>query len=311
MNTTFHHLPVLAAEVIDSLNIKPDGIYVDCTVGGAGHSLLIAEKLTTGRLICLDQDENAINAATTRLASYGEMVKIVHSNFEQVGQVLKQLGIEKIDGALIDLGISSHQIDEAERGFSYMKDAPLDMRMDRRQTLTAYDIVNSYSQEELARILRIWGEEKFAGSIARRICEQRNTAPINTTLELASIIERALPTKERHKGSHPAKKTFQALRIEVNRELDIIQPTLKALCSHLSLGGRLCVISFHSLEDRIVKTTFADFASQCVCSKKMPVCTCGKQATAKIVGKSVTASEEELLLNQRAKSARLRVIEKI
>ena len=301
-------------ECIDALDIKPDGVYVDCTTGGAGHSSRIAERLIPGkgRLICLDRDEEAITAASERLALFADSVTIIRSNFSEVGDVLADLGIEKIDGALIDLGASSHQFDSPDRGFSYRFSGRLDMRMDNRDKLTAYDIVNGFSESEIKKIIYEYGEEKFAPRIASEIVKERECAPIETTDKLVEIIRRAIPMAAQREGGHPAKRTFQALRIAVNNELDIIAPTLKTLCEHLAEGGRVAVLTFHSLEDRIVKQTFAELSSGCTCPPSFPVCVCGKKPMIKTLGrKPVLPSSEELEINNRSHSAKLRAAEKL
>lgn len=308
----FEHIPVMLGECIDFLNIRPDGVYVDGTLGGAGHSRVIASKLTSGRLIGIDQDEAAIAAAGERLAEYGNRVTIVRDNFKNIEEVLSGLGVSGIDGALLDLGVSSHQLDEAERGFSYRTDAPLDMRMDRRSGLGAYEVVNTYTEQQLAELIFRYGEERWAKRIAQFLVQRRQTKPIETTLELVSVIEAAIPKGARLEGGHPAKRTFQAIRIEVNGELSILRGALEAFLKRLKPGGRLAVITFHSLEDRIVKEAFADWAKGCTCPKEFPVCICGGKPKVKILTrKPVTASSEELEANARSKSAKLRVIEKL
>ncbi len=304
----------MLSECIEALNIKEGGVYVDCTTGGAGHSSKIAEKLvgTSGRLICLDRDEEAIAAATKRLAPYAENVTLVRSNFSEVGEVLRSLGIEKIDGALIDLGASSHQFDSPERGFSYRFSARLDMRMDNRDKLTAYDIVNTFSESEIKKIIFDYGEERFAPKIASEIIREREIKPIETTDELVEIIKRSIPLKAQREGGHPAKRTFQALRIAVNNELDIIAPTLETLCSLLNKEGRVAVLTFHSLEDRIVKQTFSGLENPCTCPASFPVCVCGRKPSVKTLGKKpMLPSKEELEINSRSHSAKLRVAKKL
>ncbi len=309
---TFAHRSVLLEPCMDALAIKPDGIYVDGTAGGGGHSFEIARRLTTGRLIAIDQDEAAIKAASTKLAPLGERAQVVRNNFCHVGDVLDTLGIEKIDGILLDLGVSSYQLDTPERGFSYMADAPLDMRMDMRAEKNAYDVVNTYSEYDLRRILFDYGEERFAGRIASRIVQARADKPIETTGELTALIKSAIPAAARDGGHHPAKRSFQAIRIEVNSELDVIRPALEAAMKRLSKGGRMAVITFHSLEDRIVKQTFADMASGCTCPKGLPVCVCGKKPAVKVISrKPILPDEEELENNPRSRSAKLRVAEKL
>ena len=309
--TEFHHVSVLLEECIDGLNIKPDGIYVDGTLGGAGHSSRIAAKLTTGRLIGIDRDEIALDAAARRLEPYKDRVTLVHSNFCEIVSVLKQLHIDGVDGVLLDLGVSSPQLDDGSRGFSYMADAPLDMRMSQ-QGETAADLVNTESREELARILRDYGEEPFAWQIAGRIVEARETAPIETTLQLADIVASAMPPAERRKNKNPSRRTFQALRIAVNHELDALEEGLDTIFAHLAPGGRLCVITFHSLEDRLVKNKFRRWSTACTCPPEFPVCVCGGKAKAKLITrKPIEANTQELEENRRSRSAHLRVLEKI
>ena len=308
----FSHYSVMLDECIDGLNIKEDGIYCDLTLGGGGHSEKIAQKLKGGRLICVDTDITAIKAASARLEKYSDRITFVNNNFKNIEDILEGLGIEKIDGALIDLGVSSFQLDCAERGFSYMNDAPLDMRMNTSDPISAYDIVNSYSEEELKRIIYTYGEENFAPQIAGKIVSYRAEKPIETTLELVDIIKSAMPAKAKVGGHHPAKRTFQAIRIAVNSELDIIEPTLRSLISHLGEEGRLCVITFHSLEDRIVKQTFANASTGCTCPPEFPVCVCGKKPLIKTVTKKpILPSSAELDENPRSRSAKLRVAQKI
>jgi len=305
----FKHISVLLEECIDALNIKEDGIYVDCTLGGAGHSNEILKKLSNkGRLIGIDQDLDALNAAKERLKNY-ENVTFVHNNFYNIKEILEELKIEKIDGVLMDLGVSSYQLDEAERGFSYMKDAPLDMRMNRENSFSAYNVVNDYSEEELSDVIKSFGEEKFAKRIANFIVNRR---PINTTLELADIIIAAIPAKFRREGGHPAKRTFQAIRIEVNKELTILNKTIGDAVEALNKDGRIAIITFHSLEDRIVKNKFKELQDPCTCPKELPMCVCGKTPIIKLISrKPIEPSLEEKDLNSRSKSAKLRVAEKI
>ena len=308
----FAHRSVMLYPCMDGLAIKPDGIYVDGTAGGGGHSYEIAKRLTTGLLIAIDQDEAAIKAASAKLAPLGGRARVVRSNFRHVADVLDTLGIEKIDGILLDLGVSSYQLDTPERGFSYMADAPLDMRMDARAEKTAYDVVNTYSEFDLRRILFDYGEEKFAPRIAARIVQARAVKPIETTGELTAIIKAAIPAAARDGGHHPAKRSFQAIRIEVNAELDVIRPALESAMKRLNPGGRMAVITFHSLEDRIVKQTFADMASGCSCPRGLPVCVCGKTPSVKVISrKPILPDEEELEVNPRSRSAKLRVAEKL
>lgn len=308
----FSHKPVLFDECMQALSIKPDGVYVDGTAGGGGHSSGIAERLTTGRLIAIDQDAAAIQAAGERLAPFGDRVTLVRDNFKNVGEVLDGLGIQQIDGILLDLGVSSYQLDTAERGFSYNADAPLDMKMDRRRTLSAYNVVNEYSADRLRRILYDYGEERFAPRIAAAIVARRQRTPIETTGQLVDIIKGAIPAAAREGGHHPAKRSFQAIRIEVNGELDVIEPALRAAVARLNPGGRAAVITFHSLEDRLVKQTFATLAEGCTCPKDFPVCVCGKKPVIRRVGsKPILPGERELADNPRARSAKLRVAEKL
>ena len=308
----FEHEPVLLSEVIDNLEIKENGIYVDCTIGGAGHSKKIAQRLSAeGQLIGVDQDQAAIEAASENLSNTDPEVKLIRDNYSNLNTILRDLEITAVDGFLFDLGVSSHQLDEPERGFSYRYEAPLDMRMDQRQEQTAADIVNEYSQEQLTEIIGEYGEENWAQRIAGFIVEERKEERIETTLELVEVIKNAIPASARRSGGHPAKRTFQALRIAVNNELEIIETAIKDAVNSLKVGGRICIISFHSLEDRIVKHTFKDLARDCICPPKMPVCGCDEEAEIKIITKSaVTASEEELEENYRARSAKLRVAEK-
>ena len=308
----FAHRSVMLESCMDALSIKPDGIYVDGTAGAGGHSYEIARRLTTGRLIAIDQDEAAIKAASTRLAPLGERAQVVRNNFRNVADVLDMLGIERIDGILLDLGVSSYQLDTPERGFSYMADAPLDMRMDARAEKTAYDVVNTYSEFDLRRILFDYGEERFAPRIAAKIVQARGNKPIETTGELVALIKSAIPAAARDGGHHPAKRSFQAIRIEVNSELDVIRPALESAMARLKPGGRMAVITFHSLEDRIVKQTFADMASGCTCPRGLPVCVCGQQPRVKVISrKPILPDEEELESNPRSRSAKLRVAEKL
>ena len=308
-NIEFKHIPIMLDEVIEGLDIKPDGIYVDGTLGGGGHSYEIAKRLVSGgRLIGIDQDEAAIKAAGARLSGFGDRVTIVRSNYAQMVSVLQSLGIEQVDGILLDLGVSSHQLDNAERGFSYMEDAPLDMRMDRRQEKTAGDIVNFYSQAELTRIIRDYGEDKFAAKIAAKIIGFRENKPVETTGELAEIIKSAIPMKYRLTGGHPAKRTFQAIRIELNRELEILEESIEGMLDILSDRGRMAVITFHSLEDRIVKSAFKKAESPCTCPPDFPICVCGKKSKGFVASrKPLIPSDEETERNPRAKSSKLRI----
>lgn len=311
----FSHIPVMAGECIEGLDLKPDGIYVDGTLGGAGHSCLIAAALTTGHLYGIDRDGEAIEAAGARMEKAGlsDRFTAIRGNFHDAKQLLALQGVDRVDGVLLDLGVSSHQLDEGERGFSYQGDFPLDMRMDKSASLTARDIVNGYSQSELCRIITDYGEENWAMQIARVICDRRQKCPIETTGQLVDIIDAAIPKKIRAKdGSHPARRTFQALRIAVNDELEPLERALRDFAGMLKPGGRLCVMAFHSLEDRIVKTTFASLASPCTCPKDFPMCVCGKKAVVKLINrKPITAGEEELKNNPRARSATLRIAEGI
>ncbi len=310
--TEFHHVSVLLWECIDGLNIKPDGIYVDGTLGGAGHSSQIAKRLTTGRLIGIDRDRVALTAAGERLKPYENNVTLVHSNFCEIKQVLQDLGIEGVDGILLDLGVSSPQLDDGERGFSYMADAPLDMRMNRSDSLSAYEVVNAWSYEELRRILYDYGEERYAPKIAAAICNRREQKPIETTLELVDIIRSAMPAAALREKQHPAKRSFQAIRIAVNDELGSVEKVMRDAIDCLNPGGRLAVITFHSLEDRIVKNGMQDAAKGCTCPPNFPVCVCGKKPRVQILTrKPITSGEEELEHNPRARSAKLRVCEKL
>ena len=307
----YTHKPVLLDACIQALNIRPDGIYVDGTLGRAGHSMEIARRLTTGRLICIDRDQAAIDAARVRLAPWLDRVTLVRSNFSELGEILSGAGVSGADGMLFDLGVSSPQLDDASRGFSYMQDAPLDMRMDTSAPLSAYEVVNTSSQEELRRILYEYGEERYAPAIAKAIVRARETAPVNTTLELVEIIRGAMPPAALREKQHPAKRSFQAIRIAVNGELDALPPMLEAAVDGLNPGGRLAVITFHSLEDRIVKRTLADLAKGCTCPPEFPVCVCGRKPRVRLVNrKPVTADGAELADNPRARSAKLRVAEK-
>ena len=299
-------------ECLEALAIKPDGIYLDGTLGRAGHSLEIVKRLTTGRLIGIDRDETAIAAAQERLADYADRVTLVHSNFDRVREILDELGIDGADGMLFDLGVSSPQLDDAERGFSYRHDAPLDMRMDRTAALCAREVVNEWSYEELRRILFAYGEERYAPLIAKHIVQKREEAPIETTLQLAQIIKAAMPPSALREKQHPAKRSFQAIRIAVNGELDALPPMLEAAADKLHTGGRLAVISFHSLEDRVIKQTMQALATGCTCPPNFPVCVCGKKPKMKLISrKPIVSGEAELAYNPRARSAKLRVAEKL
>ncbi len=308
----FHHISVLLNECLEGLDIKPDGIYVDGTLGGAGHSSQIAKRLTTGRLIGIDRDPVALKAAGERLQQYSDRVTLVHSNFCRIREVLDELNIEAVDGILLDLGVSSPQLDDGQRGFSYMVDAPLDMRMNNSDALTAEEIVNTWSYEQLRRILFDYGEERYAPQIAAAICRKREERPIHTTLELVDIIRGAMPASALREKQHPAKRSFQAIRIAVNDELGAVREVMDAAIPRLKVGGRLAIITFHSLEDRIVKNGMAEAAKGCTCPPSFPVCVCGKTPEVKLVNrKPITAGEEELSLNPRSRSAKLRVCEKL
>ena len=308
----FTHRPVLLDECIEALNIRPEGIYLDGTLGRAGHSREIAKRLTSGRLICVDRDDAALEAAQERLAPWMDKVTLVHSNFDRVDEILDQLGIPGADGMLFDLGVSSPQLDDGARGFSYMADAPLDMRMDRDEGLTAADVVNAWSQEELKRILFQYGEERYAPQIAAAIVRRREERPIATTLELVEIIKGAMPARALKEKQHPAKRSFQAIRIAVNDELGSVERMIDRAVPRLNKGGRLAVITFHSLEDRIVKTGLAGFARGCTCPPDFPVCVCGKTPDVKLVNKKpILPSQQELEENPRSRSAKLRVAEKL
>ena len=308
----FNHISVLLNECLEGLNIKENGIYVDGTLGGAGHSSEILKRLSNeGRLIGIDQDTDALKAAKERLKNYSN-VTFVHSNFSSIENVLNNLNIDGVDGILMDLGVSSYQLDEGERGFSYMRDAPLDMRMNRDNDFSAYNVINEYSEEDLYRIIRDYGEEKFARRIASFIVENRQEKNIETTLELVEIIKSAIPAKARREGPHPAKRTFQAIRIEVNSELSILNKTIEDGVGKLNKGGRMAIITFHSLEDRIVKNKFRDLAVSCRCPKEFPVCVCGEKAKVKVISrKAIEPTKEEVDINPRSRSAKLRVIEKL
>lgn len=308
----FQHIPVLLSPCLEGLAIRPDGVYADGTLGGGGHSLRIAERLTDGgRLISVDRDQEAIEAAGARLASYADRVTIVKENYRNLPEVLRELGIPAVDGILLDLGVSSHQLDTAERGFSYRMDAPLDMRMDQEEEQTAWDIVNGYSEEDLYRIIRDYGEDRFAKNIAKHIVRRRAEKPIDTTAELVSVIQAAIPMKVQKTGGHPAKRTFQAIRIELNGELTAIDQAVGDLIDCLTPGGRLCIITFHSLEDRIVKNRFREAENPCICPKNFPVCVCGRVSRGRVVTrKPILPSEEEQESNPRAKSAKLRIFER-
>lgn len=309
----FEHVPVMPEEVISYLNIRPDGVYIDCTVGGAGHSSLIAGQLSEkGHLYGIDQDDSALAVSRERLSGYKCPVTLIKGNFRNLKSIAEEYSISKVDGVLMDLGVSSHQLDTPERGFSYMHDAPLDMRMDQNSAVTAYEIVNGWSEDEISRIIFKYGEDKFASRIARAICEKRKLSPIETTGQLSELCVNAIPAKAAASGGHPAKRTFQAIRIAVNEELDVIEPAVSAAVSLLGHGGRLAVITFHSLEDRIVKTQFTSLAKGCTCPPDFPVCICGNEPLITLVTKKpVLPSAEECESNSRSHSAKLRVAEKI
>lgn len=308
----FKHVSVLLNECIEALDIKENGIYVDCTLGGAGHSSHILKNLSTdGMLIGIDQDNDALSAAKERLKNFGN-VKYVHNNFYNIDTILNELGIEKVDGILADLGVSSYQLDEASRGFSYMQDAPLDMRMNRDNDFSAYEIVNNYSEENLYKIIKDYGEERFAKRIANFIVNKRSEKPIETTLELVDVIKAAIPAKMRREGPHPAKRTFQAIRIEVNSELKILNKTIEDGVNRLKKGGRMAIITFHSLEDRIVKLKFRELENPCACPKEFPICICGKSPVVNVISKKgIAPTDEEIEVNPRSRSAKLRIIEKL
>ena len=307
----FEHKSVLLNETIDGLNIKPDGIYVDGTLGGGGHAYEVCRRLgEKGSIVGIDQDAAAIEAASARLKDFGEKVTIVRSNYCDMKSKLHELGIDKVDGIVLDLGVSSYQLDTAERGFSYREDAPLDMRMDTRQKMTARDIVNDYTEADLYRVIRDYGEDKFAKNIAKHIVQARAVKPVETTAELSEIIRASIPMKFQKKSGHPAKRTFQAIRIELNRELDVLRDSLDDMIDLLNPGGRFCIITFHSLEDRIVKSAFRKNENPCTCPPDFPVCVCGKKSKGSIITKKpILPSEEELEYNSRSKSAKLRIFE--
>ena len=313
MQENFGHYSVLLEETIENLNIRPNGTYVDCTLGGAGHSEAILKRLTDGgRLVGIDRDSYALEKAAERLARFGSQTILVKGNFCDAADLLREKGIETIDGVVADLGVSSFQLDNADRGFSYMHDAPLDMRMSQGEGLSAYDVVNGYAEKELSRVISLYGEERFAGKIARDIVRAREKAPIKTTFELSELVKNAIPAKNRKDGPHPAKRTFQAIRIEVNGELDVIPKMIHGLFPLLSVGGRMAIITFHSLEDRIVKHAFLEYTKGCECPPDFPVCVCGKKPRAEVLTKKpILPSEQELNENPRSRSAKLRVLEKI
>lgn len=308
----FKHISVLLDETIDGLDIKPDGIYVDGTLGGGGHSYEMLKRLSPkGRLIGIDQDGEALKAAGERLKEFENQITLVRSNYCEIDKVLKELNVEKVDGILLDIGVSSYQLDNLERGFSYKSDAPLDMRMDTRQELTAADVVNTYSENELFKIIKDYGEDKFAKNIAKHIVLARKEKPLETTKELSEVIKRAIPMKVQAKGGHPAKKTFQAIRIEVNQELTVLKESIDKMIDLLKPNGRICIITFHSLEDRIVKTKFRENENPCTCPPNFPVCVCGKKSKGKVITrKPIIPSEDEIEENKRAKSSKLRIFER-
>jgi 16S rRNA (cytosine1402-N4)-methyltransferase len=308
----FKHVSVLLNECLEGLDIKKDGIYVDCTLGGAGHSSYILKRLSSdGLLVGIDQDQDALKAAKERLKEY-QNVQFVHNNFHNIDDILETIDIPRVDGILMDLGVSSYQLDEGDRGFSYMKDAPLDMRMNRDNEFSAYDVVNNYSLEQLYKIIKDYGEERFAKRIATFIVDRRNGKPIERTLELVDIIKAAIPAKARREGPHPAKRTFQAIRIEVNGELRILNKAIEDGVSRLNKGGRMAIITFHSLEDRIVKLKFRELANPCTCPREFPICVCGKEPQVKLISrKAIEPTKEEVEENPRSRSAKLRVIERI
>jgi 16S rRNA (cytosine1402-N4)-methyltransferase len=308
----FKHIPIMLNEVLDGLKIKEDGIYLDGTLGGAGHSIEIVKRLKSGKLIGIDQDDNALDKAKEVLADYHDRVILIKNNYENIDLLLNELKIDGIDGILLDIGVSSHQFDEVSRGFSHNQDAPLDMRMDMKQDLSAWDVVNKYSLDELNDIIFNFGEERWAKRIAEFIVEERSLKSIDTTLELVSVIKKAIPKKVRMEGHHPAKKTFQAIRIEVNRELEVLEKSIEKMIKHLNPGGRLAIITFHSLEDRIVKESFKEMNKDCICPPQLPTCICDKQREIKIITrKPIIPTAEEIKLNPRARSAKLRIAEKL
>jgi len=312
LDMDFKHVSVLLDETITGLNIKPDGIYVDGTLGGGGHAYEVLKRLSPkGRLIGIDQDGEALKAAGERLKEFENQVTLVRDNYCEIERVLKDLNIETVDGIVLDIGVSSYQLDNLERGFSYKSDAPLDMRMDTRQGLTAADVVNTYSENELFKIIKEYGEDKFAKNIAKHIVLARKDKPLETTEELSNVIKRAIPMKVQAKGGHPAKKTFQAIRIEVNRELTVLKESIDKMIEHLNPDGRICIITFHSLEDRIVKMKFRENENPCTCPPDFPVCVCGKESKGRVVTrKPIIPSEEEIKVNKRAKSSKLRIFER-
>lgn len=308
----FEHIPVLFDEVIEGLKIKEDGIYVDGTLGGAGHSLEIVKRLKTGKLIGIDQDENALKKAEEVLKDHKDKTILVHDNYVNIEEVLDSLNIKKVDGILLDIGVSSHQLDVDERGFSYHRDGPLDMRMDKTKDFSAWDVVNKYSERNLEQIIWDYGEDRWAKRIAEFIVEEREEGPIDTTFQLVDAIKKAIPRRVRMEGGHPAKQTFQAIRIEVNGELEVLKDAIPKMCRRLKSSGRLCIITFHSLEDRIVKNTFRDLFKECICPPEFPICTCDKEREIQIITRRpIVPSKEEVEKNSRSRSAKLRVAERI
>lgn len=308
----FNHIPILLDEIIKGLKVNEEGVYVDGTLGGAGHSVEIAKRLTSGKLIGIDQDKNALKKASEVLLPYKEKTILVHDNYENIIEILENYNISKVDGILLDIGVSSHQFDEGSRGFSYRQDAPLDMRMDRTSNFSAWNVVNEYSQKELEDILWNYGEERWAKRIAEFIVEERKDKPIDTTFQLLTVIKKAIPKKIRMEGSHPGRKTFQGIRIEVNRELEVLQNSIGKMCRSLKVGGRIAIITFHSLEDRIVKEAFRELFQECICPPELPICTCDKKREIKIITRRpIIPSKEEIERNPRSRSAKLRIAEKI
>lgn len=308
----FEHVPVLLEEVIEGLDIKDDGIYIDGTLGGAGHSIEIVKKLTSGKLIGIDQDTNALKKAGEVLKNEKDKTILIHDNYVNIDKVLNDLDIDKVDGILLDIGVSSHQIDEEDRGFSYHKDGPLDMRMDKTNEFSAWDVVNKYSEKDLEGIIWDYGEDRWAKRIAEFIVEERKLNPIDTTFQLVDVIKKAIPKKIRTEGGHPAKQTFQAIRIEVNGELDVLKESIPKMCKLLKKGGRICIITFHSLEDRIVKNIFRELNKECVCPSEFPICICDKKREIKIITrKPIVPNEKEIERNSRSRSSKLRVAERV
>lgn len=308
----FEHVPVLLDEVIERLDIKEDGIYIDGTLGGGGHSMEIVKKLTSGKLIGIDQDTNALKKAGEVLKDEKDKTILIHDNYVNIDEILNDLDIEKVDGILLDIGVSSHQIDEEDRGFSYHKDGPLDMRMDKTNEFSAWDVVNKYSEKDLEGIIWDYGEDRWAKRIAEFIVEERKINPIDTTFQLVDVIKKAIPKKIRMEGGHPAKQTFQAIRIEVNGELDVLKESIPKMCKRLKKGGRICIITFHSLEDRIVKNIFRELNKECICPSEFPICVCDKKREVKIITrKPIVPNEKEIEINTRSRSSKLRVAERV